>query len=508
MVILCENAQLKQNYICFPQKTICTKPVILRGFADPLKNNSTEAHFMKKTFQTISPVDNSIYVEGELANAKTIEKVLEGASTTQAIWRNTSLEERIAICRKALQYFLEHKVEIAREITWQMGRPIRYSGFEIAKGFKERAEYMMDISQKTLADIQVEKVAGFQRFIRREPMGTVLVLAPWNYPYLTSVNAIFPALLAGNTVVLKHSEQTPLCAERYAAAFESAGMPDGIFQYLHVSHEQVAKVIGDDRVNYVAFTGSVAGGRAVQKAIGQRFVTAGLELGGKDPAYVRADANLESAVENLVDGSFFNSGQSCCGIERIYVDEKLFPSFVEGFVEMTKQYQLDNPLDKETTLGPLVRTSAAAFVQGHIEEAISKGAKALIDPAHFPKHLNGTPYMAPQVLVNVNHNMAMMKEETFGPVVGIMSVKGDAEAIQLMNDSQYGLTASIWSGDLEAAIGIGDQLETGTCFLNRCDYLDPALAWTGVKNSGKGCTLSTLGFEAMTRPKSFHLREG
>ncbi len=461
---------------------------------------------MKNTFQTISPVDGSIYVKGELATAKTIAQVLEKAQTARSVWRKTPLAERIAICQKALQYFLDHSSEIATEITWQMGRPIRYTGFEITKGFKERAEYMMDISKKALADIQVKEMAGFQRFIHREPLGTVLVLAPWNYPYLTSVNAIFPALLAGNTVVLKHSEQTPLCAKRYAAAFESAGLPDGVFQYLFLSHEQVAKVIGDDRISYVAFTGSVAGGEAVQQAIGKRFITAGLELGGKDPAYVRADANLESAIENLVDGAFFNSGQSCCGIERIYVDEKLYNPFVEGFVEMTKQYKLDNPLDKKTTLGPLVRTSAAAFVQSHIDKAISYGAKALIDSNHFPKHQKGTPYMAPQILINVDHSMAVMQEETFGPVVGIMPVKGDEEAIQLMNDSQYGLTASIWSKDVEAAVQLGDQLETGTCFLNRCDYLDPALAWTGVKNSGKGCTLSVLGFEAMTRPKSFHLR--
>ena len=318
---------------------------------------------------------------------------------------------------------------------------------------------MMGISPKALADIEVAEKAGFQRFIRREPIGTVLVLAPWNYPYLTSVNAIFPALLAGNTVILKHSEQTPLCAERYAQAFQEAGLLEGVFQYLHLSHKQVAKVISDDRINYVAFTGSVAGGHAVQKAIGGRFVTAGLELGGKDPAYVCDDANVNAAIENLVDGAFFNSGQSCCGIERVYVAEKLYPAFVEGVVEMTKQYSLGNPLNKDVTLGPMVRATAADFVQNQIEEAVSKGAKALIDPSHFSKHKKGTPYFAPQVLVNVNHKMDIMREETFGPAVGIMPVKNDQEAIQLMNDSQYGLTASIWSSDVERALGIGDQLE-------------------------------------------------
>jgi acyl-CoA reductase-like NAD-dependent aldehyde dehydrogenase len=387
-----------------------------------------------------------------------------------------------------------------------MGRPIRYTPFEINKGFRERATYMIDLAEQALADISIEKSAEFQRFIRREPLGTVLVLAPWNYPYLTSVNVVIPAIMAGNAVVLKHAQQTPLCAERYAAAFEAAGLPQGVFQYLHLTHEQVAQVIGDERIAHVAFTGSVEGGCAVQQAVNRRFLAAGLELGGKDPAYVRADANLDHAVENLVDGAFFNSGQSCCGIERIYVAEQLFDSFVEGFVEMTKQYVLDNPLLAGTTLGPMVRTSAADFTQKHIAEAIEKGARALVDPAHFKKHQPGTPYLAPQVLINVDHSMLVMTEETFGPVVGIMPVKDDAEALRLMNDSRYGLTASVWTQDAEAAIRLGNQIETGTCFMNRCDYLDPALAWTGVGHSGRSVSLSRLAYEHLTRPKSFHLR--
>lgn len=265
-------------------------------------------------------------------------------------------------------------------------------------------------------------------------------------------------------------------------------------------------MITDPRVNYVAFTGSVQGGKAIQAATSERFIATGLELGGKDPAYVRHDANLEFAIENLVDGAFFNSGQSCCGIERIYVHQKHFQSFVEGFVALTKQYRLGNPLDPETTLGPMVRTEAAQFARMQIKTAVSQGAKALIAPELFPLQRMGSPYMAPQVLIEVNHSMSIMKEESFAPVVGIMSVKDDREAIQLMNDSPYGLTASIWSTDIEMAIKLGDQLETGTCYLNRCDYLDPELAWTGVKNSGRGCTLSKLGFEALTRPKSFHLK--
>lgn len=459
-----------------------------------------------KTFQIITPIDNSVYLERPIANGQEIEKVLTTAKAAQQSWQQTSIAERAAVCTKVVEYFLNHVGSIAEELTWQMGRPIRYTPFEITKGFKERAEYMISIAEEALSDVTVPEIQGFHRFIKREALGTVLVLAPWNYPYLTSVNAIVPAIMAGNTVILKHAQQTPLCAERYAAAFEYANAPSGIFQYLHATHEQIATMIQDKRIDFVAFTGSVKGGRAIQQAISHRFINAGLELGGKDPAYVRADANLEHAIENLVDGAFFNSGQSCCGIERIYVHEKHFQNFVDGFVALTKQYQLGNPLEKETTLGPMVRTSAATFAQRQIEQALQAGAEALIDSALFEKHQFGTPYIAPQVLVNVNHAMEVMTEETFAPVVGIMPVKNDAEAIKLMNDSVYGLTASIWTTDIEAAITIGAQVETGTFFMNRCDYLDPALAWTGVKNSGHGCTLSVLGYTALTRPKSFHLR--
>jgi acyl-CoA reductase-like NAD-dependent aldehyde dehydrogenase len=337
-------------------------------------------------------------------------------------------------------------------------------------------------------------------------LGAVLVVAPWNYPWLTSVNAIVPALLAGNSVVLKMAAQTPLVAERYAEAFQAAGLPDGVFQHLNLEHEQVARVIADPSIAFVAFTGSVAGGQAVQRAAAGRFIATGLELGGKDPAYVRADAPLAQTIENLVDGAFFNSGQSCCGVERIYVHKAVFDDFLDGFVRLTRQYRLGNPLEKQTTLGPMVRTAAADGVRAQIRDAMRQGARALIDPKAFPADKAGTPYLGPQVLVDVDHKMALMSEESFGPVIGIMPVEGDEQAVALMNDSRYGLTASIWTADAEAALRIGERVETGTWFMNRCDYLDPALAWTGVKDSGRGCTLSRLGLEAFTRPKSFHLR--
>jgi acyl-CoA reductase-like NAD-dependent aldehyde dehydrogenase len=465
--------------------------------------------------QTISPVDGSVYTEFELASAETIDAALRRAADGQREWKQVPVEERAAICRRMVAVMVERADQLASELTWQIGRPITQSPFEIRRGFQERAAYMIDIAAGVLADVDVAArqgpktpapPEGFRRFIRREPLGVVLVLAPWNYPYLTSVNAVVPAIMAGNAVILKMAQQTPLVAERYGEAFREAGLPDGVFQYLHASHEDVARMVADPRIAFVSFTGSVAGGHAVQQAASRRFITANLELGGKDPAYVRADSPLEAAIENLVDGAYFNSGQSCCAVERIYVHRDVYRRFVDGFVELTRHYRLGNPLSPETTLGPMVRTSAAEFVREQIAEAVQQGARNLIDPREFPADAAGTPYVAPQVLVDVDHRMRLMTEETFGPVAGIMAVKDDDEAVALMNDSRYGLTASIWTSDVDAAVRIGDRVDTGTWYLNRCDYLDPALAWTGVKDSGRGCSLSQLGYEALTRPKSLHLR--
>ncbi len=457
-------------------------------------------------FKTISPVDGSVYVEREVATDAEIEAALERAARARAGWRALPLEERQALVQRAVDYLVQRADLLAEELTWQMGRPIAHTPFEITRGFKERADYMLEVAPHALADFVPQGQPGIKRFIRREPLGTVLVLAPWNYPWLTSVNSVVPALVAGNTVILKMSTQTPLVAERYQEAFDAAGLPEGVFQYLHTGHKAVARMIADERIDFVAFTGSVPGGHAVVKAASDRFIGTGLELGGKDPAYVMEDADLDFTVENTVDGAFFNAGQSCCAIERIYVHEKIYDEFVERYVELVKQYKLGDPTDPETTLGPLVRTSAADWVREQIAEATSKGARALIDPALFPAAKEGTPYLAPQVLVDVNHQMSVMTEETFGPVVGIMKVSGDEEALELMNDSQYGLTASLWTRDLERAERLGARIETGTVFMNRADYLDPALAWTGVKDTGRGITLSEFGYHQLTRVKSYHLR--
>ncbi|WP_226666098.1 aldehyde dehydrogenase family protein [Microbulbifer aggregans] len=453
----------------------------------------------------ISPIDNSVYTERPIAGEYEIQDTLSRARRAQPAWARLPVVQKAALVNGAVAWLLEKKSQLAEEICWQMGRPIAYAAGEI-DGLAERARYMAEIAEMALADISLPAKRGFTRFIRRVPLGTSLVIAPWNYPYLTAINAVVPALMAGNSVILKHSAQTPLCAERLVEAFREVGIPEGVFQFLHLDHRDAEQVIINGDVDHVAFTGSVAGGAAIETAAAGRFLSLGLELGGKDPAYIRADADIDHAVASVVDGAFFNSGQSCCGIERVYVHESLFDDFVQKAVPLVARYRLGRPDDPETTLGPLIRASAADFVRDQIDEAVTQGAQAHIDGGAFELDQRGSPYMAPQLLTNVSHSMRIMHEESFGPVVGVMAVADDEQALALMNDSEYGLTAAIYSRDEEAAVSLGDRLQTGTVFLNRCDYLDPALAWTGVKNSGRGCTLSSVGFEHVTRPKSFHLK--
>jgi len=460
---------------------------------------------MPEKITCVSPVDGRVYASRPVASKKQIAAALAAARAAQDKWKRLPVADRAAYCSAAVDAMLAMKDEIVPELAWQMGRPVRYGAGEL-RGFEERARYMIAIADQALSTIDPGPKEGFLRYVRRELLGVVFTIAPWNYPYLTAVNSIVPALMAGNAVVLKHAASTLLVAERFQAAFDRAQLPKGVFQHLVLTHRQTADIISGGLANMVCFTGSVAGGRAMEQASAGRFMNMGLELGGKDPAYVRFDANMDHAVENLVDGAFFNSGQSCCGIERIYVHKKVWGDFLDGFVELTKKYVLGSPLDEATTLGPMVKAEAAAFVRKQISSAVRAGAKAHIDARAFPLDKAGTPYMAPQLLTSVTHRMSVMKDESFGPVVGIMKVGDDHEALELMNDSPYGLTAAIWTQDVGAVQAIGNEIATGTVFMNRCDYLDPALTWTGVKDTGRGATLSRVGYEALTRPKSYHLR--
>ena len=459
---------------------------------------------MTETVKIISPVDGSLYAERPLAGSVDIEAAVIRAQMARRAWAETTLPERQKIVSHMVDALLLMNDEIVPELAWQMGRPVRYGGER--RGVEERARYMIDLAPQALAPLQMAPREGFTRYITREALGIVLVVAPWNYPFLTAINSIVPALVAGNAVMLKHASQTLLAGERFALAAEQAGLPAGLFQNLVMGHGDTEALIGSGQIDHINFTGSVEGGRRIEKAAAGTFATLGLELGGKDPAYVRPDANIDNAVESLVDGSFFNSGQSCCGVERIYVHGGVYDRFVEGFLANAAGWTLGNPLDAETVVGPMARGSFADHVRQQTEEAVRGGATARLGSKHALDG-PGSPYLAPEVLTGVNHQMSVMREESFGPVVGIMKVADDAEAITLMNDSPYGLTASIWTEDLDAAAKLGECIQTGTVFANRCDYLDPALVWTGVKDTGKGGSLSEIGYANLTQPKSYHLKK-
>ncbi len=454
--------------------------------------------------QLISPVDGSVYAERTPLTQDAAKAAVARARVAQKAWAARPLAERIALVKAGVARLNEMSDEVVQELAWQMGRPTRYGG-EFG-GVNARTDYMAGIAAETLAPHVIEDSASFRRLIAREALGVVFIVAPWNYPYLTTINTLVPALIAGNSVVLKHASQTLLVGERLAQAFHEAGVPQDVFQNVVLDHATTESLIAARAFNFVNFTGSVGGGQAMERAAAGTFTPLGLELGGKDPGYVRADANLDAAVDTLMDGAMFNAGQCCCGIERIYVHESLYDAFVEKSVAWVNGLRLGNPFDAASTLGPMANKRFARIVRDQTAEAIAMGAKPLIDPKGFPAD-DGGAYLAPQILVNVTHKMRVMTEESFGPVVGIMKVKDDAEAIALMNDSPYGLTASIWTEDYETAQKIGAQIETGTIMMNRADYLDPALCWTGCKDTGRGGSLSYLGFHSVTRPKSYHLKK-
>ncbi len=457
---------------------------------------------MRQSLKCISPIDGSVFAERDTLSSQAAQSAAAKARAAQAVWAARPLQERVDLVLAGVAAIGAMNDEIVPELAHMMGRPIRYGG-EFG-GFEERASHMARIAAEALADIPVGEDATFKRYIKRIPQGVVFVVAPWNYPYMTAINTVAPALIAGNAVVLKHATQTLLVGERMARAFHAVGIPEDVFQNVFLDHDTTSTLIAERAFDFVNFTGSVGGGRAMERAAAGTFTGIGLELGGKDPGYVMEDADLEAAVDTLIDGAMFNSGQCCCGIERIYVHESLYGAFVEKAVAIVNGYKLGNPLDPETTLGPMANVRFAQEVRAQISEVVADGATAHLDT--FPQD-DGGAYLTPQILTDVTHDMRVMRDESFGPVVGIMPVKDDAEAIAFMNDSPFGLTASLWTTDLNRATHVGDQIETGTVFMNRADYLDPGLCWTGCKDTGRGGGLSIIGYHNLTRPKSYHLKK-
>ena len=457
---------------------------------------------MGRKLELINPANNEKFGELPYHTWEDAETLLIKARMAHGEWKHSTLEQRIELVQGAMDYFQENIETISRDITLQMGKPIRQSRNEV-KGMTHRAEACCTLVEDTLKDITFPEMEGKRRFVKREPLGVVLDIAAWNYPLLIAVNVVVPAVLAGNAVVIKHSSLTPLCGKAFEDAFKFAGTPDGLVTSLIMDHQTTEQVIRSGLIHHLAFTGSVTGGRRVKNSVGGQYIETGLELGGKDPAYIREDANLKTAIPGVMDGVFYNGGQSCCAVERIYVHESLFNEFVDGAMSFMNKLVIGDPMDKSTDMGPLAQNSGIDTVIAQLEDAEKKGAEIIYHHGPQPK---GENYLLPAILTNVNHDMAVMMDETFGPIVGIIAVNSDDQTIKLMNDSPFGLTASVWTKDTEKAIEIGNQIETGTFYQNRCDILDPALPWVGVKNSGRGCTLSILGIQEMTRPKAFNLK--
>ena len=450
----------------------------------------------------ISPIDGEIFAKRNTLSLKDAKDKVQLLRAAQKAWLARPLAERISLVMEGVDAVGKMNDQIVPELAQMMGRPIRYGG-EFG-GFKERAQYMSEIAEQALQDIEISNDSSFKRYIKRIPHGLVFVVAPWNYPYMTAINTIAPALIAGNVVALKHATQTLLVGERLVDAFISGGIPKDVFINMYLDHDTTSRLIEENSFDFVNFTGSLRGGIEMERAAAGTFTPVGTELGGKDPGYVMEDADLDAAVETLIDGAMFNSGQCCCGIERIYVVESLYEKFLQKAINIVENYKLGNPLEPETTIGPMANKRFSDEVRLQINEAVELGATAHIEV--FKNDDAGT-YVTPQILTGVNHNMRIMKDETFGPVVCIMPVYSDEEAISLMNDSEFGLTASLWTKDVGRAEKIADQIETGTVFLNRADYLDPALCWTGCKNTGSGGGLSIIGYHNLTRPKSYHLKK-
>ncbi|KAI5310742.1 hypothetical protein KEM55_002671 [Ascosphaera atra] len=469
---------------------------------------NTSINMSIETITTISPSTGKGIIK---RTGATPSEMLSMARAAQAGYRNwsetTTLTQRKQLVSKALKVFESKKDEIAKGITEQMGRPIAYTAKEVLTAVK-RCQFLMSVVDERLGTTDGQAEEGFRRYIKKVPLGVVLIIFPWNYPLMTLINSLVPALLVGNAVIIKPSPQTPLLAEQVTQVFHETGLPTNVLQHFHCgTPSNMDTLLKSPLINHVCFTGSVAGGLAVQKALSDRIVNVGLELGGNDPAYVRPDVNLAWAAEEIVDGAIFNSGQSCCAIERVYVHESVHDAFVEKVKKVLAGYRVGDPMNPSTQVGPVISAASRIAIMSQIADACRKGAKD-VTPANasFDKLPTTGHFVRPTLLTGTNHEMVVMQQETFGPVIPVMKVKDDEEAVQLMNDSDLGLTASVWTKDVAYGEKLADRIEAGTVFVNRSDFPSPDLAWTGFKNSGKGVTLSKFGFDQFVKLKSFHVK--
>jgi acyl-CoA reductase-like NAD-dependent aldehyde dehydrogenase len=453
---------------------------------------------------TKNPSTQEVTGEFEIHSFLHAQKKVQGLKENQIAWAEKSVKERLNHVKEALRYFDINREQIAIDICEQMGRPLHQARGEV-RGFFERADYLCGIAEATLAPEQIVQSAnsGFERSIEHVPLGLVFVISAWNFPLLITVNSVVPGLIAGNTILLKHASLTPKIGRHFENAFGVLGGRQVLSQVI-VDHEVTGRIIEELPVNHVIFTGSVAGGRSILKHTSQKFMMPALELGGKDAAYIHKDADIQFAVETVVDGAMFNAGQSCCGIERAYVHQDIYEEVLARAKKLIEAYKIGNTKDETTSLGPLAQSRSAEEMLEQVNGAVRAGARVLVGGKI--QVLDGATFFQATLVADVKNHMKIMQEENFGPILPVMAVTGLEEAIELVNDSVYGLTAAIFTKDIEATRKFARLVNVGTVFMNRCDYLDPALPWTGVKDSGCGSALSKYGFYGLTRRKGLHFK--
>ena len=435
----------------------------------------------------------------------THESVLRKFTTLKSgwhAWSEVPVKERVACIARFDQLLEKDKDELAETLTSEMGKPIRESYNEL-NGARARLKYFIENSEKYLADEWITQEGSTKEKIVYEPLGVIANISAWNYPYLVGINVFIPALIGGNAVLYKPSEFSTLTGLHIQSLLYEAGLPENVFETV-VGRGSVGELLLELPVDGYFFTGSYRTGKYIAEKVAPKLVPCQLELGGKDPMYVMEDVkNIESVAGAALEGVVYNNGQSCCAVERIYVHEKIYDSFVDAYVDQLKKLKSGDPKDKATELGPISRKEQIAVLSGQINDAISKGATLLAGG----KSKEGKGYyFEPTVLVNVNHGMMLMTEESFGPIVGIQKVSSDDEAVELMLDTPYGLTAAVFSSSYDRAEYVMKKMNTGTVYWNCCDRVSASLPWSGRGNSGLGSTLSYQGIRAFVQPKAYHLR--
>ncbi len=449
-----------------------------------------------------NPANGETIAELKKDNLETVHAKLQKLKEGQAVWKQIPLKERIAIIQEYHQ-LLERDIEqLSITLTEEVGKPLQQSRNEI-NGSRSRITWMIENAHLSLSEEIMSQSENMTEIIRHEPLGVICNISAWNYPYLVGTNVFIPALLAGNVVFYKPSEYATLTGLHIERLLKEAGVPDNVFQ-VTIGNGEVGGLLLELPLDGYFFTGSYATGKKIYEAVAPKMVPCQCELGGKDPLYVTEDiTDIKSVAEGTADGAFYNNGQSCCAVERIYVHEKVYEEYLFAFINEVESWKLGNPKEEGVYIGAISRASQLPFLENQVKDAISKGAFLVTGG----ERVNGEGnYFKPAVLANVDHRMLVMKEESFGPIIGIMKVSNDAEAIALMNDTAYGLTASVYSSNQKRAEAILENVNSGTGYWNCCDRVSAALPWSGRKHSGFGSSLSHAGIRAFTKPKAYHLR--